>query len=100
MRISDWSSDVCSSDLTSSKVQAQISGWYTIFNNRLASAYDPVTDRTIYRHLGRVDKYGIDGSIAYTTIPEVQLYVFGSYQKSKIKDNVLDRKTVVSGKSV
>src|SRR3546814_7727071 len=74
---------------TSSKVQAQISGWYTIFNNRLASAYDPVTDRTIYRNLGRVDKYGIDGSIAYTPIPEVQLYVFGSYLKSKIKDNVL-----------
>src|SRR3546814_8658858 len=62
---------------------------YTIFNNRLASAYDPVTDRTIYRNLGRVDKYGIDGSIAYTPIPEVQLYVFGSYLKSKIKDNVL-----------
>nr|WP_119035480.1 TonB-dependent receptor [Hephaestia caeni] len=74
---------------TSSKVQAQVSGWYTIFNNRLASAYDPVTDRTIYRNLGRVDKYGIDGSIAYAPIPEVQLYVFGSYMKSKIKDNVL-----------
>src|SRR3546814_5616886 len=73
---------------TSSKVQAQISGWYTIFNNRLASAYDPVTDRTIYRNLGRVDKYGIDGSIAYTPIPEVQLSVFGSYLKSKTKDNV------------
>ncbi|HVI99245.1 MAG TPA: TonB-dependent receptor [Sphingomonas sp.] len=74
---------------TSSKVQAQLSGWYTIFNNRLASAYDPEIDRTVYRNLGRVDKYGIDGSIAYTPIPEVQLYVFGSYLKSKIKDDVV-----------
>ncbi|MBN8829912.1 MAG: TonB-dependent receptor [Sphingomonadales bacterium] len=71
------------------KLQVQGSVWYTIYTNRLASAYDPETDRTLYRNLGRVDKYGVDGSVAYSPIPQVSLYAFGSYLKSKIKDNVL-----------
>jgi iron complex outermembrane receptor protein len=72
-----------------SKLQVQASVWYTIYSNRLASAYDPETDRTLYRNLGRVDKYGVDGSISYRPIENLSLYVFGSYLKSKIKDNVL-----------
>ncbi|AHE56670.1 TonB-dependent receptor [Sphingomonas sanxanigenens] len=67
---------------------AQVSLWYTKYTDRLASAYDPEIDRTIYRNLGRVDKYGIDGSISYRIIPEFQVYAFGSYLKSEIKDNV------------
>ncbi|WP_260581789.1 TonB-dependent receptor [Sphingopyxis sp. PET50] len=71
-----------------SKVQAQLSGWFTKYNDRLASAYDPVTERNVYRNLGRVDKYGIDGSIAYQPIPNLALYAFGSWMKSEIKDDV------------
>lgn len=73
---------------TSGKIQAQLAGWYTIFHNRLASSYDPTLDVTIYRNLGTVHKYGLDGSIAYRPIPEVSLYLFGSVLKSKILDNV------------
>ncbi|KXU30765.1 TonB-dependent receptor [Sphingobium sp. 22B] len=69
-------------------LQAQLSGWYTIYKDRLASAYDRDLDTTIYRNLGRVDKYGIDGSITYQPMPELMFYVFGSYLKSKIKDDV------------
>jgi len=72
-----------------SKFQAQASIWYTAYNNRLASAYDPETDRTLYRNLGHVDKYGIDGSVSYRPLDNISLYAFGSYLKSKIKDNVL-----------
>jgi len=73
---------------TTSKIQATISPWYTRFTNRLASAYDVVTDQTIYRNLGRVDKYGIDGSIAYRPMRELLIYAWGSYLKSDIKNNV------------
>ena len=45
-------------------------------------------DITIYRNLGTVHKYGIDGSFAYQPIRELSLYAFGSYLKSKIQDNV------------
>jgi iron complex outermembrane receptor protein len=63
-------------------------GWYTKYKNRLASAYDPVTERNVYRNLGAVDKYGIDGSIAYQPIPQLALYAFGSWMKSEIQDDV------------
>jgi iron complex outermembrane receptor protein len=72
----------------SSKIQAQIAGWFTRFNDRLASAYDPELDRTVYRNLGQVDKYGIDASVAYAPINELTLYAFGSLNKSEIKDDV------------
>ncbi|MBY8826073.1 TonB-dependent receptor [Sphingomonas colocasiae] len=73
----------------SSKVQAQVSVWFTQYKNRLAEAYDPDLDRSVFRNLGNVDKYGIDGSISYQPIPEISLYAFGSYMKSKIKDDLV-----------
>ena len=69
-------------------LQAQFSGWYTRFNNRLASAFDPDLNVTVYRNLGTVDKYGFDGSVSYSPIPEMSVYAFGSYLKSKILSNV------------
>ncbi len=73
---------------TTSKVQAQLAGWYTKFHNRTASVYDVESDTSIYRNLGTVDKYGIDASIAYKPVSNVLLYVFGSYLHSKIKSNI------------
>jgi iron complex outermembrane receptor protein len=78
----------------SSRVQAQLSGWYTKFNDRLASAYDPDLNQTVYRNLGRVNKYGVDGSVAYEPVPALTLYAFGSWMRSKIKDNVLLNETL------
>ena len=43
----------------------------------------------MFRNLGTVDKYGIDGSIAWQIIPEIQLYVYGSYLSSSLRDNVV-----------
>lgn len=73
----------------SGKVQAQLSGWYTKYTNRLASAYDPETERNIYRNLGTVDKYGVDGYVSYAPVDQFAVYLFGSLLKSEIKDNVL-----------
>lgn len=74
---------------TTSKLQAQVGPWYTRFTNRLASSFDPDTQQTFYRNLGRVDKYGVDGSVTYRPIREITLYAYGSYLKSEIKDNVV-----------
>jgi len=73
---------------TTGKLQAELAVWYTRFENRLAQAYDPTVDRSVYTNLGRVDRYGIDGSISYQPIKPITVYAFGSYLKSKIKDNV------------
>ncbi|WP_246104869.1 TonB-dependent receptor [Sphingomonas xanthus] len=72
----------------STKVQAQLSAWYTKFDDRLASAFDPDLNQTVFRNLGRVNKWGIDGSLAYAPIKELTIYTFGSWNKSKIKDDV------------
>ena len=69
-------------------VQAQLSGWFSRYQDRLKSAYDPILDRTITRNLGQVDKYGVDGSIAWQPIRALSLYVWGSYVASDIKDDV------------
>lgn len=72
----------------SGRLQAQVSGWYTAYQNRQASAYDPVLDATVYRNLGDVKKYGVDGSVSFAPMPSLVAYVFGSYLKSEIKDDV------------
>ena len=72
----------------SGMVQAQFSGWYTKYHNRLASAFDPDANETVYRNLGEVEKYGIDGSISVQPVDRLSLYAFGSWNKSKILENV------------
>lgn len=72
----------------SGQIQAQLSGWYTKFNDRTASAFDPELNQSVFRNLGQVDKYGIDGSVAYEPMRELTLLVFGSWNKSKIKENI------------
>ncbi|MFC3783876.1 iron complex outermembrane receptor protein [Sphingopyxis italica] len=73
-------------------IQAQLSGWYTRYQNRLASAFDPTANdgegAFVFRNLGRVDKYGLDGSIAYRPTRNSLIYIFGSLNKSEIKENV------------
>jgi iron complex outermembrane receptor protein len=73
----------------SGNVQAQVAGWFTKYDNRLASGYDPECDCTVTRNLGKVDKYGIDGNISWRPIPAVTFYVFGSYLKSEIKNDIV-----------
>ena len=70
------------------KIQAQLSAWYTHFANRQAQAFDPELNVSVFRNLGTVTKWGIDGSVAYEPMRQLTLYAFGSWNKSKIKDNI------------
>jgi iron complex outermembrane recepter protein len=72
----------------SGKVQAQIGLWKTRFKNRQAVSFDPEVNNTVFRNLGTVDKWGIDGSVAYAPLKELTLYAFGSWNDSEIKDNI------------
>ena len=75
-------------------IEAQLGAYYTKYNDRLATAFDPDANdgdgATVYRNLGVVDKWGIDGSIAWRPTGNTLLYVFGSYNDSEIKDDVQD----------
>ncbi|MCT2399726.1 TonB-dependent receptor [Novosphingobium mangrovi (ex Huang et al. 2023)] len=70
-------------------VQAQIAGWYNTYQNRLASSYFAECDCSITTNLGKVEKYGVDGSVSWRPIDPILVYVFGSALKSKIKNDVL-----------
>ena len=72
----------------SGKVMAQLSGWYTLFHNRLASAYDQDLQATIYRNLGTVKKYGFDANVSYAPNKNIAVYGFVSLLKSHIDANV------------
>ena len=72
----------------SSKIQAQLSAWYTKFTDRQAQAFDPELNVSVFRNLGKVDKYGLDGSVAYSPNQMFTFYAFGSVLKSKIRDNI------------
>jgi iron complex outermembrane receptor protein len=73
----------------SSKVQAQLAGFYNKYKNRQAQAFDPELNESVFRNLGSVEKYGVDGYVSYTPIPQLELYAFGSYLKSEIQEDVL-----------
>lgn len=73
----------------SSKLQAQVSAFYNRYTDRTASAFDPELNVNIFRNLGRVDKSGLDGYISYQPVKQLNLYMFGSYLKSDIKDDLL-----------
>ncbi|WP_118857491.1 TonB-dependent receptor [Sphingomonas mesophila] len=72
----------------SSKVQAQVGVWKTRFKNRQAVSFDPEANTTVFRNLGVVDKWGIDGSVAYSPIKQLTLYAFAAWNDSEIKDNI------------
>jgi iron complex outermembrane receptor protein len=72
----------------SSKIQAQLGIWKTTFKNREAVSFDPESNTSVYRNLGTVDKWGLDGSIAYSPIKQFEIYAFGSLNKSRIQDNI------------
>jgi iron complex outermembrane recepter protein len=73
----------------SSTLQAQVALWYTVFQNRLATAFDPDLDANVFRNLGAVHRYGIDADVDYRPIPELSIHAFGSYLWSSIQDDVL-----------
>lgn len=72
----------------SNKVQASFSVFYNKFNNRLATAYDPELDQNVYRNLGKVKKYGIDGYLSVRPIEQFSFFAGASWFKSEIQDDI------------
>lgn len=72
----------------SGMVQGEFSVFFNQFHNRLASAYDPELDQTVYRNLGSVRKYGFDGYLAVQPDSHLDVYVSASWLRSEIQDNI------------
>ena len=74
--------------MRSNKVQASVSVFYNRFQNRLATAYDPELDQNVYRNLGNVRKYGVDGLISYQPIDQFSVFVGASWLDSEIQNDI------------
>ncbi|MDR6787005.1 iron complex outermembrane receptor protein [Sphingomonas sp. BE138] len=73
----------------SSRIQAQLSGWYIKFQNRIGTAFDAELGESVTRNLGPVDRYGFDAAVSYSPVKQLNVYVFGSYLNSEIKNDLL-----------
>jgi iron complex outermembrane receptor protein len=71
-----------------SNIQAQATGWIINYSNRIVTSFNPDLGISIDRNVGRVDSYGVDASFAWQPIPELSLYVLGSYIHAELKENV------------
>jgi len=73
---------------TNNQIQAQATGWVINYTNRIVSSFNPDLGISIDRNVGKVESYGVDGSIAYSPIKPLTLYAFGSYVHAELQQNV------------
>jgi iron complex outermembrane recepter protein len=73
---------------TTSTVQAQISAWYTKFQNRIVTSFDQVQGISVDRNVGSVIGKGVDMGIA---IKPLDFFTFQgnlSYNDSRLQDDI------------
>ena len=73
---------------TTGKVQAQATGWFIQYQNRIVTSFDQLLGISVDRNVGKVKGYGIDASIAYSPIRDLMLYTFASYNNSKLQQDI------------
>ena len=73
---------------TSGKIQAQATGWYIQYQNRIVTSFDQALGISVDRNVGKVKSYGVDANIAYSPIRDLTLYTFASYNNSKLQQNI------------
>ena len=76
--------------------------WYTKFDNRIVSRYDPDLGVSFDSNVGDVDLYGFDSQIGWSPVEGLSLYATASYTDSEIANDYLDNTTVIKtgGKSL
>lgn len=73
---------------TTNRVQAQATLWSIGYKNRIVTSFNPDLGISIDRNVGKVDSWGVDGSVAFRPIREVSLLALASYIDTELKDNV------------
>jgi iron complex outermembrane receptor protein len=73
---------------TTSRVQAQATGWYITYKNRIVTSFDQDQGISVDRNVGSVESYGIDASISFRPIDAVALTAFGSYTFAELQDDL------------
>lgn len=71
------------------RLQAQLTGWMINYQNRIVTSFDPETNISIDRNVGKVRSWGVDGSVGFRPARFVNLLALASYTSAKLKDDLL-----------
>jgi iron complex outermembrane receptor protein len=74
---------------TTSLIQAQLAAWKIDYKNRIVTSFNPDLGISLDRNVGKVDSYGVDGSIAVRPIQPLTLIALASYIHAELKQNVV-----------
>ncbi len=70
-------------------VQAQATAWKIGYQNRIVSSFDPATNITLDRNVGKVKSYGFDASLGVRPIRPLNLLALVSYTQAKLQQDIL-----------
>ena len=73
---------------TTGRVQAQATLWKIAYKNRIVSSFNQDLGISIDRNVGKVDSWGVDGSIAFKPFRQLSLLALASYIDAELQDNV------------
>ena len=71
------------------RFQAQGTFWKINYQNRIVTSYDPETNTSIDRNVGKVSSWGFDGGVGFKPIRALNLIGLLSYTNAKLKDDVI-----------
>ena len=70
-------------------VQAQATVWKIDYSNRIVTSFDPVTNISVDRNVGKVKSKGFDASIGVHPLRQLNLLGLVSYTSAKLQRDVL-----------
>lgn len=73
----------------SGRIQAQGTLWKINYQNRIVTSFDPETNTSIDRNVGKVSSWGFDGGVGFKPVRALNLIGLLSYTNAKLKDDVI-----------
>ena len=71
------------------RFQAQGTFWKINYQNRIVTSFDPETNTSIDRNVGKVSSWGFDSGIGFKPIRAINLIGLLSYTHAELKDDVI-----------
>jgi iron complex outermembrane receptor protein len=72
-----------------SRFQAQATLWKINYKNRIVTSFDPETNTSIDRNVGKAKSWGVDTGVGFRPIRALNLIGLLSYTNAKLKDDII-----------
>ena len=71
------------------RLQAQATLWKIDYQNRIVTSYDPETNISVDRNVGKSNSWGFDGGVGFKPVRYLNLIGLLSYTNAKLKDDIV-----------